>query len=400
VSAELLRLRKARKLSQQAVADAVGVKRPTVSQWENDRFPPAAATLRRLDEFLDAKGKLIAVGEGREAGSAGPSTPEVGTKSLLHVLADVREAFLAQLCVDDAGRPTGWRHNLVPSAESPSVLSTAYGLKVLAMLGGSDTRTGAIADWVLARAVRSEGRLVGWQARVQRVAPRLETTATAIDALLRAGVSLRVDDVVRMLGSLVDEDARARPFILTSALDPLLRVAPDSPLTTDLVQALLACGVGFGGRLLWPQKLLSRDQPGLRPSVVHTARAVMTLRSAPRHLVGASIDDAEQWITETDDLNGVSETIERNLDAEKREDLPIDHFTATWVVRVLAGAAVPDRDRIAKALQPVWKQYDHGLHLWAWDNGDVPVWMLADAVAALQDAAFALSATPVQLNSG
>jgi hypothetical protein len=103
---------------------------------------------------------------------------------------------------------------------------------------------------------------------------------------------------------------------------------------------------------------------------------------------------AEQWISEADDLNGVTEIIRRDLDADRREELTLHRFTSTWVARALAGAGVPDQRRIEHALGYVWERYDPGLNLWAWGNGDVPVWMLADAVAALHDAALALHTGP------
>jgi hypothetical protein len=202
-----------------------------------------------------------------------------------------------------------------------------------------------------------------------------------------------------MLGNLLDDTARGRPFILASALEPLLRIAPDADLAQEFVKALLACRVDFDGRQLWPEKLLQRDQPMLTASVPHTARAVTVLHEASGHLV-RDIAAAEEWLAETEDLNGVSEPIRRDLDDYTREELTIHHFTATWVVRALATASVPDSRRINEVLPHVWERYDPEHHFWAWGNGDVPVWMLVDAVAALQDAADALQPTPVPFDSG
>ena len=269
------------------------------------------------------------------------------------------------------------------------------------MVGGPDSNTPSVVDWVMSHAVRSDGKLIGWYARVQR-APRLETTAAAIDALLSAGVNIKVDDVLSMLGRLLDDDdaARSRPFILISALDPLLRLAPDAELTRRFVDALLACRIDFGERQLWPEKrLLQRDQPGLTPSVAHTARAVTVLRTAPDHLV-TDTASAEDWLFEAENLAEVSETIGRDLADNSREELTIHHFTAAWAVRAFATAAVPDHHKINEGLLDVWKHYDRERHVWVQENGDAPVWMLPDAVAALQDAAFALHPTPVPHNPG
>ncbi|MCO1655142.1 helix-turn-helix domain-containing protein [Pseudonocardia sp. S2-4] len=377
-------------VSQKVVAEAVGVERATVAQWEGGSSRPSPERLQQLDDHFDARGELV------ELGTKGSSSAL--TRSLLSVRAEIRQALLAQLCFADSGRATGWRHNLVPSDEPPSVLSTAYGLKALAILGGRDANTTAVVDWVLGKAVRSDGEMLGWHARMQDV-PRLETTATAIDALLSAGVGLKVDDVLRMLERLLDDASRGRPFILISALEPLLRLAPDADLTRQFLDALLACRVDFGGRQLWPEKRLRRDQPMLTASIAHTARAVTVLRSAPEHLV-TDMGSAEDWLSEVENLAEVSETIRRDLAADRSEELTIYHFTSAWVVRALANAPVPDRPRIENALRHVWKRYDPDRHFWALTNGDVPVWMLADAGYALHDAALALHPTPVPHDPG
>ena len=99
----------------------------------------------------------------------------------------------------------------------------------------------------------------------------------------------------------------------------------------------------------------------LVPSVPHTARAVTVLRDAPAGMCGDAVTSAEQWIAETDDMNGVSET-----DSPRRwarispEELTIHHFTSAWVTRALAGGDVPDRYRLAKRARHVWARYDRG----------------------------------------
>lgn len=395
----LRRLREQQSKTQAEVAEKVGVSRVTFGQWESDKFLPQPHRVRDLDELLGAGGDLIALaGEARPAMTPAPvpapvpraAEPAFGGGSLVRLFTEIRRAFLEQLVMDGPW-PPGWRHNLVPSEEPTSTLSTAYGLKALAMLGGPDARTPAVVDSVLKQAVRTEdGRLVGWKARVQS-APRLETTAAALDALLHAGVPIAVDDVLRVLRDLLDDTALQRPFILTTALEPLLRVAPDSELAVELVQRLLDTRIAAEGLRLWPEKLLSRDQPLLRRSVAHTARAVTVLRNAPQELLGDAVSAAEQWLATTQDIDGVTETVRRLVgEAQQLEQLTFDHFTSAWVARALAGAFAPDRHRIAYALQFVWSRFDPKRNLWAWDNGDVPVWMLADAVAALQDGAFAL----------
>lgn len=407
VFGELLKLHRERTaLTQLEVASKVGVKRPTFTQWEAGRYLPAEGKVRELDRILGAGGELISAAakiRPRDQLHFIASTETAiksGAVSQLRMMKDIRRAFLKQLQFDPAGRPIGWRHDLVPSDQPPSTLSTAYGLKVLAMLGGPDATTPAVVDALISKAVRAaDGRLVGWAARTQ-FEPRLETTATALDALLHAGVPIPVADVERMVRDLVDDTARERPFILTAALEPLLRVAPDADITTELVQALLDCRVSFGGRKLWPEKRLPRDQPLLGASVAHTARAVTVLRNSPEDVVGDAVASAEEWLVGVDDLNGVSERIPRRLNPEKIEEFTVHHFTSAWVARAFAGGNAHARHRIEYALKRVWDRYDSHSHFWAWGNGDVPVWMLADAVAALQETALALRPTPFAPDSG
>jgi len=390
-------------MTQNRAAGLVGVSRATFAQWETNRHLPGEENVHELDRHLNAEGALVEAAGHARPGSLRlrpvqhdePAAP-ARSPTVRQVLDDARRVLLEQMCTGDDGKPTGWRHNLVPSDDPPSVASTAYGLKVLAMHGGPDGRTPDVVRWVLDNAVVEDGKRIGWRARAQ-LAPRMEMTAAVIDALLRAGVDLPVEDVVRMLDGLVDETTLARPTVLCTALEPLLRVAPEHDLTIRLTQALLDCRVDFSGTHLWPEKLLSRDQPLLTPSVAHTAHAVAVLRAAPANLVGDAVTTAEQWVAGADDLNGITEIIRRDLDLDGRrfeEQFTLHRFTSTWVARALAGAVVPNRPRIEYALAKVWERYDADLHLWAWGNGDSPVWMLADAVAALHDAALALHTGP------
>jgi hypothetical protein len=395
-------------MTQHKAAGLVGVSRATFAQWEGNRHLPGEENVRELDRLLNTKGALVEAAGHARTGAPPRLRPVEPTQparsqvpSVLQVLDDARRVLLDQLCCDENGTPTGWRHNLVPAKVVPSTPSTAYGLKVLAMHGGPDARTPAVVKWVLDQAVVDRaGRRIGWRARAQ-AAPRMEITAAVVDALLRAGVALDVDDVLRMLEKLVDDTTLARPSILSVALEPLLRIAPGADLTIRLIDALLACRIRFDGKLLWPEKRLQqRDQLLLTPSVVHTAQAVTVLRSAPDDLVGDAVREAERWIAKAEDLNGITEIIIRDSDAGRDQELlPLHRFTSAWVVRMLAGAAVPDRRRIEYALKYVWERYDPDHHLWAWGNGDTPVWMLHDAVVALHDSALALHTGPAN-NAG
>jgi transcriptional regulator with XRE-family HTH domain len=403
----LKRLREKRGVTQAAVASRVGVRRATFAQWETGRHLPAVDRMAQLDEFLGGDGELIALARRArpdhgtraiEASGTVAATPP--TQSLLQVFFDVRGALLGELRHDEGGRPLGWRHNLGhnddgrPTTDTTDV-STAYGLKTLGLLGGPHDSTPTLVDRLLGRATRDGRRIIGWAASVQR-APRLEATATVLDALLRMGADIPASDVVEILEGLVDPTSCERPFILTTALEPVLRAAPDSTLAEKLVTALMSCRHDFDGVALWPEQLLSRDQRLLDPSVVHTARSITVLRSRDDPASRQAVADAEAWLIGAENLDGVSETIRRAVDDYPgREDLAIEHFTSAWVLRALAGTASTAEARIDRALDIVWSRYDQKTNLWAWGNGDVPTWMVHDAVAALHATALASHRTPV-----
>lgn len=397
--------RKRNALTQDEAAARVKVSRVTFTQWESGRHLPTEHRVHELDQLLEADGVLITTAEQIRAGASrrpveAASGPVAPGRPLRQVLLDVRGALLDQLPPQDEGR-TGWRHNLVASTEPEpiSVLSTMYGLKTLAMLNVVDACRHAVARYVMNQAFRDGGgRLKGWTASSQHE-PRLETTGSAFDALLLAGVEVSVDDILRVTRELLDETARQRPAALCIGLEPLLRVAPDSPIAEELVRLLLDNRMEFpefGGARLWPEKRLSREQPMVDASIAHTARAIAVLRQAPPELVGDSVSVAESWLAGQTNLDGVSERIRRRLPDGVTEDLAMHHFTAAQVVRALAGAESPDHVAMDRALLVVWERFDTARHMWAWGNGDAPVWMLADGVAAVREAAQARYLVPVE----
>lgn len=402
---ELLRgFRERAGLTQGAAADEIGVSRPTVVQWEAGRYLPAPENAARLDQLLGAGTEISNAANAvrrpqrpRPVAVAAPTpAPVVTGKPLLQVFGDVRSALLGRLVHDGDGHPLGWPHYLVPDSDDVTPLSTAYGLKGLALLGGLDPRTTALVGTLRDLAERdSDGRILGWRARTS-AAPRIETTAVVFDALRRVGADLDPDDVVRCLSDLLDDVARTRPLVLTTTLDALLGIAPGSALAEEVVGLLLDCRVEFPEGLLWPEKRVESPQPGIRPSVAHTARAVNALRHAADDGSRAAVADAERWLIGDVDLGGVSESIVRVLVDGRAEELAFHSFTSAHVARALAGMAEPPAAQIRRALEVVWERYQESLHLWAWGNGDVPVWMIMDAINALNDTALAMTPTPVR----
>ncbi|MBA2323261.1 MAG: helix-turn-helix domain-containing protein, partial [Pseudonocardiales bacterium] len=122
----LRRHRDRHSMTQDRAASQVGVSRATFAQWETGRHLPGEQRVHDLDRLFGAGGELVAAAELarpasrlRQFSTAAPA--DVTThRSLLQVLNDTRRVLLDQLQFDEAGRPVGWRRNLVPSDEPPS----------------------------------------------------------------------------------------------------------------------------------------------------------------------------------------------------------------------------------------------------------------------------------------
>jgi hypothetical protein len=193
----------------------------------------------------------------------------------------------------------------------------------------------------------------------------------------------------------LDDVSRTRPYVLAAVLQTVLRLRPDGPLATELVDDLLAARLEFDGHLLWPEK----NEPGLakpESSAVHTARAVVALREVTgRGDVDDAVGQAVAWLvglTKPDD--GVTEELIRPVPGSPATTrVLIRHFTSAWVVQALSGVAsdVPV-SRVHSALRVIWERYNPDLGLWAWGNGDLPIWMTLDSVTALRTAALVVAA--------
>ncbi len=187
---------------------------------------------------------------------------------------------------------------------------------------------------------------------------------------------------------------KSRPFILTTILETSLLLEPGSRLVETLIESLLAARRPYGELLLWPEKA----EPLLidpNPSVAHTARAVRVLASVqairPSSPVQEALEQATAWLLEQRDLHNAYEATERGL-----EMVHIRHFTSAWVVKALVSAGIPaTHPAVSNALAQVWKSYGgDAAALWAWDNGDLPIWMTFDAIEALKLASLAVPFRP------
>ena len=62
----LIKIRREKKLSQQALADLIGVSRSALAQWETDMSRPSLDNLRKIAEILDISFEWLATGRGNQ----------------------------------------------------------------------------------------------------------------------------------------------------------------------------------------------------------------------------------------------------------------------------------------------------------------------------------------------
>ncbi len=187
---------------------------------------------------------------------------------------------------------------------------------------------------------------------------------------------------------------RGRPYVLSTVLECLVQVVPDSEFTLDIAASLLATRAEDGQHLVWPEKVIEGAPRAAAASVTHTARAVRALAQLqqvrPSAEVQAAIDEARDWLIAQSASENVSEMLERRLGGGNVERAYIRHFTAAWVVKALVSAGLPaSHPAVSAAIAQVWRRYSESLSLWTYKNGDVPIWMTADAIDALRLAALA-----------
>ncbi len=62
----LIKIRREKKLSQQALADLIGVSRSALAQWETDMSRPSLDNLRKIADILDVSFEWLATGRGNQ----------------------------------------------------------------------------------------------------------------------------------------------------------------------------------------------------------------------------------------------------------------------------------------------------------------------------------------------
>jgi hypothetical protein len=272
--------------------------------------------------------------------------------------------------------------------------STAFGIRTLLLL-----EDGLAADLIeVTESLRTMAFPTGGYKGFEQSGPRPEATAQVLNALRRVVATedfgAHIAQMERDLGDL----EKSKPFILTTMLETSLLLDSRTNLIEVLVDSLLAARWPYGDVLLWPEKA----EPLLvdpAPSVAHTARAVRVLanveaiRSSSQ--VREALDQAVAWLIEQRDLHNAYEVVERPV-AGGLELAHVRHFTAAWVVKALISAGVPaTHPSVSNAVAQIWNSYGGDTAaLWAWDNGDLPIWMTYDAVDALRLASLAVPARP------
>lgn len=393
-------LRTRRKTIDQAAAK-LAVPPAEVARWAAGQDLPSEPQANSLDMYLTARGaiqNLVTELRSRpdRSGSRHAPVPLRGQSAptLLQTFQNVARALRDCLVKDAAGRPTGWPRDLRDLPGRATAASTAYGIKAMLLL-----EDGLAADLIpVAESLRKMAVPAGGYAGHEQSGPRPEATAAVLSALRRISATEGFDAHIAQMERDLGDFEKCRPFILTTMLETSLLLKPGTKLVEDLVDSLLAARRPYGDLLLWPEKA----EPLLidpAPSVAHTARAVRVLASLPAirpaGQVREALDQAVSWLIEQRDLHNAYEVVERPA-SDRPELVHVRHFTAAWVVKALVSAGVPTaHPSVSNAVAQIWSSYGGDTAaLWAWDNGDLPIWMTLDAIEALRLANLAIPARP------
>jgi hypothetical protein len=393
-------LRMRRKTIAQA-ATKLGVTPAEVERWAAGQDLPSESKARSLDKYLTARGAIqnLVTELRSKPDRPGPRLvpmplPSPAVPTLLQTFQNVAGALRSCLARDADGRPTGWRPDLRELPGDATAASTAYGIKTMLLL-----EDGLAADLIpVTESLRKMALPTGGYAGREQSGPRPEATAAVLNALRRIAATEDFDAHIAQMEKALGDFEKYRPFILTTMLETSLLIKPEARLVEILVDSLLAGRRPYGDVLLWPEKA----EPLLidpAPSVAHTARAVRVLASVqairPSGQVREALEQAVAWLIGQRDLHNAYEVVERPV-IGRPELVHVRHFTAAWVVKALVSAGVPTaHPSVSNAVAQIWSSYGGDTAaLWAWDNGDLPIWMTFDAIDALRLANLAVPARP------
>lgn len=393
-------LRTRRKTIEQASAQ-LHVPSSEITRWAAGEDLPSEPQARSLDEYLTARGaiqNLVAELRSRPD-RPGPRLvpvplPSPSAPTLLQTFQHVAGTLRDCLARDADSRPTGWPPDLRAVPGEATAATTAFGIRTMLLL-----EDGLAADLVpVAESLRKMAFEAGGYAGRGQSGPRPEATAAVLNALRRIAATEDFDAHMTQMERDLGDFEKCRPFILTTMLETSLLLKPGTRLADTLVDSLLAARRPYGDLLLWPEKtealLIDPD-----PSVAHTARAVRVLANVqqvrPSSPVREALEQAVAWLIEQPHLHNAYEVVDRPA-GDRPELVHVRHFTAAWVVKALVSAGVPTaHPAVGKAVARIWRSYGgDAAALWAWDNGDLPIWMTFDAIEALKLANLAVPARP------
>jgi len=391
-------LRMRRKTIEQA-ATKLAVPPAEVARWAAGEDLPSESKAHSLDQYLTARGAIQNLVTELRSRSDRPSLrlvplPSPSAPTLLQTFGNVAEALRGCLVRDAAGRPTGWPRDLRRLQGEATPASTAYGVKTMLLL-----EDGLAADLVpVAASLRKMALPAGGYAGSEQSGSRPEVTAVVLNALRRITATQDLGAHIAQMEKGLGDFEKYRTFILTTMLETSLLLEPAIKLVEILVDSLLAARRPYGDLMLWPEKA----EPLLidpAPSVAHTARAVRVLAGVqavrPSGQVQEALEQATAWLVGQRDLHDAYEVLERSVNGGL-EPVHVRHFTAAWVVKALVSAGVPTvHPSVSNAVAQIWNSYGgDAAALWAWENGDLPIWMTFDAIEALRLASLAVPARP------
>jgi hypothetical protein len=399
--AELTRTLRTRHRTVEQAAAELAVPPAEVARWAAGQELPSESRARSLDAYLTARGAIqnLVVDLRSRPDRPGPRPvpvplPSPATPTLFQTYQNVAAALRACLARYSDGRPKGWPRDLRQLPGEATSASTAYGIRAMLLL--EDCLAADLMPVV--ESLRKMALPAGGFAGREQSGPRPEVTAAVLNALRRVAATEDFDAHLALMERDLGDFEKCRPFILTTMLETSLLLKPGTEFVAVLIDSLLAARRPYGDLLLWPEKA----EPLLitpAPSLAHTARAVRVLASVqvirPASQVQEALEQAVAWLIEQRDLRNAYEVVERVVDGVP-ESVHVRHFTAALVVKALVSAGVPAaHPSVSNAVAQVWGGYGgDAAALWAWDNGDLPIWMTLDAIEALRLATLAVPVRP------